>query len=58
MDLRQIGMGRGCGMDWTSSVQGPVVGCCECGNKPLGSCATELVDPWLTSIAFTDKDLF
>jgi hypothetical protein len=25
------------------SGQGPVAGCCECGDKPSGSCATELV---------------
>jgi hypothetical protein len=32
MDLREIGSG-----------QGPVAGCGECGDEPLGSCATELV---------------
>jgi hypothetical protein len=32
MDLREIGSG-----------QGPVAGCCECGDEPSGSCATELV---------------
>jgi hypothetical protein len=25
------------------SGQGPVAGCCECGDEPSGSCATELV---------------
>jgi hypothetical protein len=30
-------------MDSTGSGQGPVVGCCECGDEPSGSCATELV---------------
>jgi hypothetical protein len=25
------------------SEQGPVAGCCECGDEPSGSCATELV---------------
>jgi hypothetical protein len=34
---------RGCGLDSTSSGQGLVVGCSECGDEPLGSCATELV---------------
>jgi hypothetical protein len=29
-------------MDSTSSGQGPVAGCCECGDEPSGSCATEL----------------
>jgi hypothetical protein len=30
-------------LDSTVSGQGPVAGCCECGDEPLGSCATELV---------------
>jgi hypothetical protein len=34
---------RGCGLDSTGSGQGPVAGCCECGDEPSGSCATELV---------------
>jgi hypothetical protein len=38
MDLREIGLG---GVDWIR--QGPVAGCCECGDEPSGSCATELV---------------
>jgi hypothetical protein len=33
----------GCGLDWIGSGQGPVAGCCECGNEPSGSFATELV---------------
>jgi hypothetical protein len=33
----------GCGLDSTGSGQGPVAGCCECGDEPSGSCATELV---------------
>jgi hypothetical protein len=33
----------GCGLDSTGSVQGPVAGCCECGDEPSGSFATELV---------------
>jgi hypothetical protein len=41
-DLTQTGL-RGCGLDSTGSGQGPVVGCCECSDKPSGSCATELV---------------
>jgi hypothetical protein len=32
-----------CGLDLTGSGQGPVAGCCECGDEPSGSCATELV---------------
>jgi hypothetical protein len=31
-----LGTGSGSG-------QGPVTGCCECGDEPSGSCATELV---------------
>jgi hypothetical protein len=37
MDLREIGL------DSDGSGQGPVAGCCECGDEPSGSCATELV---------------
>jgi hypothetical protein len=33
----------GCGLDSTSSGQEQVAGCCECGDEPSGSCATELV---------------
>jgi hypothetical protein len=42
MDLREIGLGA-CGLNSTGSGQGPVEGCCECGDEPSGSCATELV---------------
>jgi hypothetical protein len=42
MDLREIGLG-GCGLDSTVSGQGPVAGCCECGDETSGSCATEIV---------------
>jgi hypothetical protein len=42
MDLREIDLG-GRGLDSTGSGQGPVAGCCECGDEPSGSCATELV---------------
>jgi hypothetical protein len=31
------------GLDSTDSGQGPVAGCCECGDESSGSCATELV---------------
>jgi hypothetical protein len=41
MDLREIGWG--CGVDSRGSVYGPLAGCCECGDEPLGSGATELV---------------
>jgi hypothetical protein len=43
MDLREIGLGGGCGLDSTGSGQGLMAGCCECGDEPSGSCATELV---------------
>jgi hypothetical protein len=33
----------GCGLDSTGSGQGPVAGCCECGDESSGSCATEIV---------------
>jgi hypothetical protein len=36
MDLGEIAWGGG-GMDSTSSGQGPVAGCCECGDEPSGS---------------------
>jgi hypothetical protein len=42
MDVREIGLGV-CGLDSTGSGQGPVAGCCECGDEPSGSCAIELV---------------
>jgi hypothetical protein len=40
-----------CGLDSTVSGQGPVVGCCECGDEPSGACATQLVNfrhAWVT----------
>jgi hypothetical protein len=42
MDLGKIGFGV-CGLDSTDSGQAPVAGCCECGDEPAGSYATELV---------------
>jgi hypothetical protein len=42
MHLGEIGSG-GCGLDLTGSGQKPVASCCECGDEPSGSCATELV---------------
>jgi hypothetical protein len=32
-----------CEVDSTGSGQGPVAGCCECGDEPSGSGATKLV---------------
>jgi hypothetical protein len=43
MDLREIGLVGGSGLDSTGSGYGPVVGRCECGDEPSGSCDTELV---------------
>jgi hypothetical protein len=42
MDLREIGWG-GCGVDSPGSGPGSLAGCCECGDEPSGSGATELV---------------
>jgi hypothetical protein len=36
-------LAEACRLDSTGSGQGPVAGCCECGDEPSGSCATELV---------------
>jgi hypothetical protein len=41
MDLREIGLGVWIGFDWLRT--GTKAGCCECGDEPSGSCATELV---------------
>jgi hypothetical protein len=41
--LGRLDLGGRCGLDSTDSGQGPVAGCCECGDEPSGSCATELV---------------
>jgi hypothetical protein len=48
MDLREIGWGwgvggGGCGVDSIGSGQGPVTGCCKCGDEPLGSGSMGLV---------------
>jgi hypothetical protein len=37
MDLRETGLGGGGRLDSTGSGQGPVAGCCECGDEPSGS---------------------
>jgi hypothetical protein len=46
--------------------EGPVVDCCECGDEPSGSCATELVlldsiltiisQVWLTEKLFSEPE--
>jgi hypothetical protein len=41
MDLREIGWG--CKLDSTGLGWGSMASCCECGDKPSGSGATELV---------------
>jgi hypothetical protein len=40
--LGKLALG-GCGLDSTVSGQGPMAGCCECGDEPSGSYVTELV---------------
>jgi hypothetical protein len=42
MDVGEIGWG-GCGADSSGSGYGSLAGCCECGDEPSGSGATELV---------------
>jgi hypothetical protein len=37
MDLKETGLRGGGGLDSTGSGQGPVAGCCECGDEPSGS---------------------
>jgi hypothetical protein len=39
-----VRLAEGVGLDWTGSGEGQVEGCCECGDEPSGSCATELVN--------------
>jgi hypothetical protein len=40
---RLVGGGGECGMDSPGSGQGPLAGCCECGDEPSGSGSTELI---------------
>jgi hypothetical protein len=47
-----LAWGGGCGLDSTVSGQGPVAGCCECGDESSGSCATELVSLFLLSLIY------
>jgi hypothetical protein len=42
MDLREIGWGV-CSVGSPGSGEGPVTGCCVCGDEPSGSGATEFV---------------
>jgi hypothetical protein len=51
MDLREIGLG-GCGLDLSSAGQGPVVGCCECGDETSSSYTTELVSVFVGVLVF------
>jgi hypothetical protein len=41
----------GCGVDSPGSGQGPLAGCCECGDEHSGCGATELFS-WLVSFTF------
>jgi hypothetical protein len=43
-----------CGLDSTGLGQGQVAGCCECGDEPSGSCATELVILSLNIVSVID----
>jgi hypothetical protein len=43
-------VGGGGGVDSPGSGWGPLAGCCECGDEPSGSGATELVSLYLNSI--------
>jgi hypothetical protein len=45
MDLGEIGWGGGGGVDSIGSGYGPLADCCECGDEPSYSDATELVGP-------------
>jgi len=36
IDLQGIEWGRGCGMDWSGSGEGHMVGTCEHGNESVG----------------------
>jgi hypothetical protein len=44
-------------LDSTGSGQGPVAGCCECGDEPSGSCATELVELVIKCVMYNSKIL-
>jgi hypothetical protein len=47
--LGRLARGGGCGVDSSCSVHGPLAGCCECGDEPSGSGATESVTSELHS---------
>jgi hypothetical protein len=40
--LRRL-VGGGCGVDSPGSEEGSLAGCCECGDEPPGSGATDLI---------------
>jgi hypothetical protein len=50
MDLREIGWGVWSGFTWLRI--GTVGGCCECGDEPSGSGATELVSYEIEFISY------
>jgi hypothetical protein len=43
MDLTEIGWGGGVWIGFTWLRMGPLADCCECGDEPAGSGATEFV---------------
>jgi hypothetical protein len=47
----------GCGLDSTGSEQGPVAGCCECGDEPSGSCATELISYFILEVSVRSRTI-
>jgi hypothetical protein len=53
MDLGETGLGMWIGFDWLRT--GLVAGCCECGDEPSGSCATELVGSSSTKLYFLER---
>jgi hypothetical protein len=46
----------GCGLDSTGSGQGPVAGCCGCGDEPSGSCATQGLEVYLSRCFFAEQE--
>jgi hypothetical protein len=51
--LGRLPWGGGCGLNSSGSGQGPVAGCCDCGNELSGSCVTELVMCLKSNESFT-----
>jgi len=57
MDLQGIGLGGGgMGMQWINLLQGQVMGCCECGNEPLGSIKCRYLLHYLRNYSLYKRD--